>query len=183
MVTSLLFQFFNGHKLKNLFNCIVRCSLCNFDLHHLLLIILCAICHMKKRRAWNVDNTTSLQPGDICLLERNDAFSKKRLWPLVRVVSLIEARDKKFREALVQLGDADYKLNTHNGKKVYTVLKKPTVKKVSIQQLRRLQSWSQNKVTSAQPEDAGTLASRISHRKVVLTNIVQHNHVPYENRS
>ena len=138
---------------------------------------------LAKRKAWNVDNTTSLQPGDICLLERNDAFSKKRLWPLVRVVSLIEARDKKFREALVQLGDADYKLNTHHGKKVYTVLKKPTVKKVSIQQLRRLQSWSQNKVTSAQPEDAGTLASRISHRKVVLTNIVQHNHVPYENRS
>ena len=135
--------------------------------------------NLAKRKSWKVDNVTTLQPGDICILDNNNSFSKKKLWPLCRVLSLVKARDKKTREAMVQLSDADYKVTKTKGQKEYTVLRKPTVKKVSIQQLRRLQSWSTEKVTSSQPEIAGTEDSVESYCNVLFCNIVQHSTVNY----
>ena len=80
---------------------------------------------------------------------------------------------------MVQLSDADYKVTKTKGQKEYTVLRKPTVKKVSIQQLRRLQSWSTEKVTSSQPEIAGTEDSVESYCNVLFCDIVQHSTVNY----
>ena len=136
---------------------------------------------LAKRKSWKVDNPTTLQPGDVCILDNNNAFSKKKLWPLVRVLSLIRSRDKKIREAIVQLSDADYKVTKTKGQKMYTVLKKPTTRRVSVQQLRRLHSWSTEKDTNQKPEITGSKDSVDSHCNVVLTNIVLHSSVSYDN--
>ena len=139
---------------------------------------------LAKRRTWNTDNSTTLRPGSVCLLDSNNSFERKKLWPLVRVRRLIKSkRDGKIRQCEIQLSDGDYLTTNQDGKTKYTVIKKPSTRVVSVQQLRKLDSWDVAAGTCHIEPLQGSEDHIESHKAVVITNIATHQTAAYDSRA
>lgn len=62
---------------------------------------------MMSLRTWGGKNETPCQVGDIVLV--NDKDCPLGLWPMARVVELLESRDGVIRSCLIKMKDKEYK--------------------------------------------------------------------------